>query len=95
MALKAGAATGDDYTALAEYMVFAAGGYVSPQAEEALVNALKLAPQNPRARYFSGLALFQNGRPDVAYRMWSALLAEGPANAPWNHAQARATALPF
>lgn len=83
VSLLGAAATGGDYTALGEYMVFAAGGYVSPQAEDALVQALKLDPENPRARYFSGLALAQNGRPDIAYQMWSGLLAEGPEDAPW------------
>jgi cytochrome c-type biogenesis protein CcmH len=81
--LQAGAATGEEHTALAEYMIFAANGYVSPDAEDALVKALQLAPTNPRARYFSGLALAQNGRPDVAYRMWIGLLEEGPEDAPW------------
>lgn len=81
--LLGNAATGEDYAALGEYMIFAAGGYVSPQAEEALVQALNLDPENPRARYFSGLALAQNGRPDIAYQMWSGLLAEGPEDAPW------------
>ncbi len=76
-------ATSEDYSALGEYLVFAAGGYVSPQAEETLVKALQLDPRNQSARYFSGLALAQNGRPDVAYQMWSGLLAEGPENAPW------------
>ncbi len=77
------AATGGDYAALGEYMVFATGGYVSPEAEDALMRALTLDPENPRARYFSGLALAQNGRPDIAYQMWSGLLAEGPEDAPW------------
>lgn len=76
-------ATGEDHTALAEYMIFAANGYVSPDAEDALVLALKSDPKNPRARYFSGLALAQNGRADVAYRMWAGLLDEGPDDAPW------------
>ena len=76
-------ATSEDHSALGEYLVFAAGGYVSPQAEETLVKALELDPRNQSARYFSGLALAQNGRPDVAYQMWSGLLAEGPENAPW------------
>lgn len=77
------AATGAEHAALAEYMVFAANGYVSPDAEDALVIALQRDPKNQRARYFSGLALAQNGRADVAYRMWSGLLAEGPDDAPW------------
>jgi len=60
------AATGEDDSALGEYLVFAAGGYVSPRAEQVLVQALQRAPEDQRARYVSGLALAQNGRPDVA-----------------------------
>ena len=66
----------------AELMVLAADGYVSPEAEAALARALALDPANPVGRYFSGLTLAQGGRPDLAYRLWSALLAEGPADAP-------------
>ncbi len=76
-------ALASDFTDTGEIMILAAGGYVSPQAETALVQALNRDPRNPRARYFSGLALAQTGRPDVAYRMWAGLLEEGPENAPW------------
>ncbi|MEJ6708865.1 MAG: c-type cytochrome biogenesis protein CcmI [Amylibacter sp.] len=76
-------ALASDFTDTGEIMILAAGGYVSPQAESALVQALNRYPRNPRARYFSGLALAQTGRPDVAYRMWADLLEEGPENAPW------------
>ncbi len=76
-------ATAGDYADLAEFMIFATNGYVSVEAEGALANALKLDPKSPRARYYSGLTLAQNGRPDVAYRMWVGLLEEGPADAPW------------
>lgn len=72
-----------DYTDLGEIMILAAGGYVSPQAEQALVHALNGNPQDPRARYYSGLSLAQTGRPDVAFRMWDGLLQEGPPDAPW------------
>ncbi len=77
------AAAEADYTDLAEIMVLAAGGYVSPQAEDALARAVRLNPKSHRARYYSGLALAQNGRSDIAYRMWEGLLEEGPPNAPW------------
>ena len=76
-------AVGEDYADLAEFMIFATNGYVSIEAEGALSNALKLNPKSPRARYYSGLTLAQNGRPDVAYRMWVGLLEEGPEDAPW------------
>ncbi|WP_193222050.1 c-type cytochrome biogenesis protein CcmI [Amylibacter sp. SFDW26] len=76
-------AVGEDYADLAEFMILATNGYVSVEAEGALANALKLDPKSSRARYYSGLTLAQNGRPDVAYRMWVGLLEEGPADAPW------------
>lgn len=83
MAVLGESAKSSDYTDTGEIMILAAGGYVSPQAESALVQALNRDPRDPRARYYSGLALAQTGRADVAYRMWSALLEEGPQNAPW------------
>ncbi|WP_069300833.1 c-type cytochrome biogenesis protein CcmI [Neptunicoccus sediminis] len=76
-------AKGSDYTDLGEIMILAAGGYVSPEAEQALVRALNIDPTDPRARYYSGLSLAQTGRPDVAYRMWMGLLQESPPDAPW------------
>lgn len=77
------ATLGKDYADLAEYMILSTNGYVSTEAETALATALKRDAKSPRARYYSGLALAQNGRPDVAYRMWIGLLEEGPADAPW------------
>ena len=77
------AATAKDYSDFAEVMIFAANGYVSPEAELALSQTLKVDPTDGRARYYSGLALIQNGRADVAYNLWSGLLAEGPSDAPW------------
>lgn len=67
----------------AELMVLATNGYVSPEAEAALGRALALDPTNAPGRYYSGLALLQGGRADLAYRLWTGLLAEGPADAPW------------
>lgn len=77
---KAGA---QEWADLAELMILAAGGYVSPEAEEALTRALRLDPRHPRARYYSGLALAQTGRPDIAYRIWSGLLQESREDDPW------------
>ncbi len=77
------AAMGEDFADLAEFMIIATNGYVSVEAEGALASALERNAKSPRARYYSGLALSQNGRPDVAYRMWIGLLEEGPDDAPW------------
>ncbi len=67
----------------AELMIFAAAGYVSPEAEAALAAALARDPDEPRTRYYSGLAALQAGRPDITYPLWARLLDEGPADAPW------------
>lgn len=76
-------ATAADLVEWAELMVLATNGYVSPEAEAALSRGLTLDPGNALGRYYSGLALLQGGRPDLAYRLWTGLLAEGPAEAPW------------
>jgi cytochrome c-type biogenesis protein CcmH len=81
--LLGGAATASDLVDLAEMRIIAAGGYVSPEAEAALARALELDPADPAGRYYSALTLMQGGRPDLAYRIWSALVAEGPPDAPW------------
>ncbi len=72
-----------DRVALAEAMVLAAGGYVSPEAERQLALVLQAEPANPVARYYAGLALAQTGRYGLALRFWEALLEAGPADAPW------------
>ncbi len=76
-------ATANDHAGLAQTMIFAAGGLVTPEAEKHLIRALELDPQNPLARYFSGLMFAEIGRPDRAFALWEPLLREGPADAPW------------
>ncbi len=77
------AATPDDLVFLADLMINAAGGYVSPEAERALETALRRDPRNPLARFFTGLMLAQTDRPDLAFRIWEQLLQDGPPDAPW------------
>ncbi|MEM7242216.1 MAG: c-type cytochrome biogenesis protein CcmI [Pseudomonadota bacterium] len=72
-----------DYERWAEYQILAANGYVSPEAEQGLTQALRLDPSLKRSRYFSGLMMAQNGRPDIAVRLWRPLVEEGPEDAPW------------
>jgi len=71
-----------DYARLAALMVSAAGGDVSPEAETALVNALKLDTENRDARFYAGLLYLQTGRPDRAFQFWAPLLNE-PGDEPW------------
>lgn len=81
--LQGDKATPAEFADLADMMVLAAGGYVSPEAESALSIALRGDPGNGPARYYWGLMMAQTGRPDQAFRIWDSLLRQGPADAPW------------
>jgi cytochrome c-type biogenesis protein CcmH len=81
--LKGEAATSEDYSDLADLRIVAAGGYVSPQAEEALREALQRDQRNGPARYYTGLMLVQTGRPDLGFEIWYQLLQESRPEAPW------------
>lgn len=72
-----------DYGELAELMIMAAGGYVSPEAEDLLDGTLQLDPRNGPARYYYGLLQGQLNRPDIAFRVWADTLRQGPKGAPW------------
>jgi len=73
----------DDLIALAETMVQAAGGRVSPEVDAVLDRILTRDPRNGPARYYKGLSLGQTGRPDLTFRIWRGLLEDSPPDAPW------------
>lgn len=81
--LKGDAATVADLTTQAELLIFAAGGYVSPAAEDALRRALNIDDTDGSARFYWGEMLIQTGRPDLGFRLWDSLLRAGPEDAPW------------
>ncbi len=83
IALKGDAALAADYGALAELMILAAGGRVTPEADAPLQQALSRDPGIGSARYYTGLMHLQTGRPDLTFRLWAQLLEEGPEDAPW------------
>jgi len=76
-------AAADEHLLLAEMMINAAGGYVSPEAEAALEAALRRDPRNLLARYFYGLMFAQIDRPDIAFEILRQVLAESDPSAPW------------
>ncbi|MGO4855472.1 c-type cytochrome biogenesis protein CcmI [Phaeovulum sp. W22_SRMD_FR3] len=76
-------ARAQDYADQADLMILASGGLVTPEAEQVLGEALARDRANGTARYYVGLMMAQNGRPDRAFTLWNALLKEGPADAPW------------
>lgn len=81
--LMGGDAGAEEHAALAEILILAAGGYVSPEAEAALTEALRHDPRDGTARYYSGLMFAQTGRPDRAFTLWRDLLESSPPEAPW------------
>ena len=68
---------------LGEALTGAANGIVTAEAKAAFDRALALDPEDFRARYFSGLAAEQDGRPKDAADIWTKLLAGAPADAAW------------
>jgi tetratricopeptide (TPR) repeat protein len=64
-------------------MALYAGGFVTPAAELAFRRAAALAPDSPAPAYFWGLAYAQSGQFEQARVVWSRLLGQTPADAPW------------
>ncbi|MEM9249176.1 MAG: c-type cytochrome biogenesis protein CcmI [Pseudomonadota bacterium] len=83
IALLGEEAAARDHADYGDLLVLAAGGYVSPQAEQAFERALALDPSNGAARYYIGAMHLQTGRPDLAFNIWEAQLRQGPSDAPW------------
>jgi cytochrome c-type biogenesis protein CcmH len=83
---------------LGEALVAAANGVVTDEAKLAFLRAVAADQNEPKARYFLGLADEQDGNRDAAAATWRALLDSAPANAPWadfvGAALARVTAEP-
>ncbi|MGR3713929.1 MAG: c-type cytochrome biogenesis protein CcmI [Shimia sp.] len=81
--IKGDDATATDYLTHANMLISAAGGYVSPEAEASLEAALEMEPTNLLGRYFWGLMMMQNGRPDTTFHIWEQVLQQSPPTAPW------------
>jgi cytochrome c-type biogenesis protein CcmH len=68
---------------LGEAQVAAANSVVTADAKATFERALKADAANVKAQYFMGLAAEQDGKPEEAARIWRAMLAAAPANAPF------------
>jgi len=66
-----------------EALVAAAQGIVTAEAAKAFERAVELDPKAPKPRFYLGLAAEQDGRPADAAKLWKALMAEAPSDAPW------------
>ncbi len=83
IALLGDKADAEEYAILGELMTRAAGGLITPEAEEPIRTAMEMDPMNGRAQFHAGLLLAQNGRPDQAFPIWRTLLEKGDPAAPW------------
>ncbi len=70
--------TAEDYGQLAHLLVVEANGYVSPEAEAAVMQSLARDESHPLARHYLALMFGQTGRPDLAVSLWTRLIEELP-----------------
>jgi len=68
---------------LGEALAGAAGGVVTAEAKAEFERAVAQNADEPKARYFLGLAAEQDGRHADAAAIWRGMLAKAPADAPW------------
>lgn len=83
VALQGAAVQVEDTALLADLMIRATGGYVSPEAEAVLATTLRLNPADAQTRYYTGLMFLQNDRPDRTFQLWSRLWQETRPGDPW------------
>jgi cytochrome c-type biogenesis protein CcmH len=83
LALTGAATESFDHANLALALVAEARGYVSPEAEAQLREALRRDLSNELARYLVGEMFLQGGRFDQAFRFWRPLVESGSPDAPW------------
>ena len=71
------------FSVLGEAIVRSEGGSVTDRALGVFHRALALDPDDPRARFFQGMALEQRGNPQGALTLWTDILGRAPADADW------------
>lgn len=84
-AIARGGADAQTWASLGEVLTAAADGLVTPEARQAFAAALKQDADDPRARYYGGLAYAQDDRFKEALEVWQSLAAETPPDAPWRN----------
>ena len=68
---------------LGEALTAAANGVISEEAQAAFNRAIALDAENFKAQFYLGLAAEQDGNIAEAARLWRALIAKAPPDAPW------------
>ncbi len=77
------APSGDAYANLGEVLAAASGGAISLPAHDALMQALAIDRDEPRARFYLGVEQSQLGNAEAAIAIWRDLAADAPEDAPW------------
>jgi cytochrome c-type biogenesis protein CcmH len=81
IAIKGDAAETLDLQRLLDLKFVAAGGIVSPEAEEVIGQILDQSPGNIAARYYLGELYNKTDRPDLALQLWRQIIENGdPTN---------------
>ena len=75
--------SGPRLSGLGETMVASQQGMVSEDARKAFEDALKLEPNDPKSRFYVGLALEQENKKDEALAAYNDLVKVSPPDAPW------------
>lgn len=91
-AIRLNGATAMREAGLGEALTAAASGVVTAEAEEAFARALEIDPSEPRARFFSALAMAQDGRQAEAVAALRSFERDLPPGSPWRSAVASALA---
>jgi cytochrome c-type biogenesis protein CcmH len=68
---------------LGEALAMAANGTITDEAKMAFARAAELDRENVKARYYLGVAAEQAGNPADAAKIWRAMVAGAPPDAPW------------
>ena len=82
-ALATGASDPNVFAEFGETVMASNGGTLTPEAENAFWAVLDLDRDDPRARFYIGMAAAQSGKVEDAIAIWRDLTASAPAGALW------------
>jgi len=68
---------------MGESLLLSQQGRVSNRVRQHFLEALRLDPDEPRARFQMGTIALQDGEPERALAIWRHLAADSPPDAPW------------
>src|SRR4029077_11147493 len=81
--LRINGANADREADLAESLMAVADGTVTADAKAAFERALTHDPKHVKARFFIGVAAYQDGQNDVAAARWREILSDVRPTSPW------------